>query len=77
MKTNERKDDASNKKNPENELKGGINAPKINDVPKGKVKEGNRPTNEAAGVKPRASGRQGSIDVQDGGQDTGSSAGSH
>ena len=39
--------------------------------------EPNRPTNEAAGAKPRASGRQGSIDVQDGGQDVGSSAGSH
>jgi len=29
------------------------------------------------GLKPRASGRQGSVSVQDGGQDVGSSTGSH
>jgi len=29
------------------------------------------------GIKPQASGRQGSVSVQDGGQDVGSSTGSH
>lgn len=55
------------------DLQGGIGAPKITDVPKASVKQGD----QAPGVKPRASGRHGSIDVQDGGQDIGSSAGSH
>jgi hypothetical protein len=77
MKTNEGNTDQSKKNDPKTNLKGGVNAPKINEVRKEKIQEGNRPTNEASGAKPRASGRQGSIDVQDGGQDVGSSAGSH
>jgi hypothetical protein len=77
MKKNEKDSDKSKQNNPENTLKGGVNAPNIRDVNKESVQEGNRPTNEGSGVKPRASGRHGSMDVQDGGQDVGSSAGSH
>lgn len=77
MKKNEGNNDKSKQNNPENKLQGGKNAPDIRSVPQAPKPEPNRPTNEAAGAKPRASGRQGSIDVQDGGQDVGSSAGSH
>ena len=77
MKTNERNNDKSKQNNPENKLEGGKNAPDIRSVNQAPKAEPNRPTNAAAGAKPRASGRQGSIDVQDGGQDIGSSAGSH
>jgi hypothetical protein len=73
MKKNEKNSDKPKQENPDNQLQGGKGAPKLGDVNKASVKDGD----QAPGVKPRASGRQGSIDVQDGGQDTGSSAGSH
>ena len=77
MKKNEKNTDQSKQNNPDNKLEGGINAPDIRSVNQAPKAEPNRPTNAAGGAKPRASGRQGSIDVQDGGQDVGSSAGSH
>jgi hypothetical protein len=77
MKTNERNNAKSKQNNPDSQLEGGKNAPDIRSVNQAPKAEPNRPTNTAAGAKPRASGRQGSIDVQDGGQDIGSSAGSH
>jgi hypothetical protein len=73
MKKNDKNTDKSTQNNPESNLQGGLGAPKLGDVDKASVKDGD----QAPGVKPRASGRHGSIDVQDGGQDTGSSAGSH
>jgi hypothetical protein len=73
MKRSDKNKDQSRQHNLESDLQGGIGAPKLGDVNKASVKDGD----QAPGVKPRASGRQGSIDVQDGGQDTGSSAGSH
>jgi hypothetical protein len=80
MKKNEGNKDKSqdpNSANIANNLQGGIGAPNLRDVHKENIQEGNRPTNQAAGAKPRTSGRHGSMDVQDGGQDVGSSAGSH
>lgn len=73
MKKNERNNDSLNQNNSGSELRGGKGAPKITDVPKASVKD----AEHAPGVKPRASGRHGSIDVQDGGQNVGASAGSH
>jgi hypothetical protein len=73
MKKSEKNKDQLRQNDTGSNLQGGKGAPKITDVPKASVKQGD----QAPGVKPRASGRHGSIDVQDGGQDVGSSAGSH
>ncbi|MGV3502135.1 MAG: hypothetical protein ACO1O1_00395 [Adhaeribacter sp.] len=43
----------------------------------GEAASGKKSNEDIPGVKPRTSGRQGSRDVQDGGQDMGSSAGKH
>lgn len=73
MRKSEKNKDQMRQQDTGSNLQGGQGTPKIPDLPKASTKQGD----QTPGVKPRASGRQGSIDVQDGGQDVGSSAGSH
>ena len=76
MKTNERNKDSRKEQKPDNTGMSGSKSPDMKNT-SGNPANRSQSNEEIPGVKPRTSGRQGSRDVQDGGQDIGSSAGSH
>jgi hypothetical protein len=76
MKTNERNKDSGKEQKPGNTGMGSSKSPSMKNTG-GNAASGRKPNEDIPGVKPRTSGRQGSRDVQDGGQDIGSSAGKH
>ena len=75
MKTNESNKDPRKEQKPDNTGRSDSKSPNMKNT--GGTSAGSQPKEDIPGVKPRTSGRQGSRDVQDGGQDVGSSAGSH
>jgi hypothetical protein len=77
MKANDRDNDMLKNENTEKTMNEGNSVPNIHPVAGQEVTEEKAQAGLIGGVKPAGGGRYGSVSHEDGGQDTGSSAGSH